>query len=527
MSAATTSIDERLLAQNGRLRGRLDEAEATLAAIRSGEVDALVVAGPQGDQIYTLSGADRSYRILVEEMHQGAATLGGDGIVLYCNRRLAEILRIPQANLLGASLHSFVTSTSRPWFEALLRRGQAERSQGEVTLRAGDGTQVPVYLAVNPLPVDGGAVVCVAVPDLTEQKRREELVAAERLARSILDQAVDGIVVCDEAGIVIRASRVARELCEKNPILRPFATAFPLHSSAGSTSGQSGAKGDDGQAVSLAGVLSGETLHGVEVCLRRRDGTKVNLILSAGPLRDGRQQIMGCVVTLTDITERNRAAAALQQSEERFRTMANAIPQLAWIAKPDGYIYWYNQRWYEYTGTMPEQMEGWGWQSVHDPQQLPEVLERWEKSIATGEPFDMVFPLLGSDGVFRPFLTRVMPLKDDQGRVHQWFGTNTDVSEQKQAEEALRESEERFRLLLEGVRDYAIVTLDPEGRVTSWSAGAERIKGYRAEEILGQPFTRFYPPEDVRGGLPSRQLQTAAAEGRCEDVGWRVRKDGG
>ena len=218
MTTATTGF-ERLLAENGRLRERLDEAEVTLAAIRNGKVDALVIAGPQGDQIYTLSGADRPYRILVEEMHQGAATLGGDGIVLYCNRRLAEILRIPQANLLGASLRPFVTFTSRPWFEALLRQGQAERSQGEVTLRAGDGTQVPVYLAVNPLPMNGMTAVCVAITDLTEQRRREELVAAERLACSILDQAVDGIVVCNEAGFVIRASRVARKLCEKNPIL--------------------------------------------------------------------------------------------------------------------------------------------------------------------------------------------------------------------------------------------------------------------------------------------------------------------
>ena len=134
-----------------------------------------MVAGPQGDQIFTLSGADRSYRILVEEMHQGAVTLDGDGIVLYCNRRLAEILRIPQETLPGASLHPFVTSASRPLFEALLRQGRTERSQGEVTLRAGDDTRVPVYLAVNPLPVAGAAAVCVAITDLTEQKRREKL----------------------------------------------------------------------------------------------------------------------------------------------------------------------------------------------------------------------------------------------------------------------------------------------------------------------------------------------------------------
>ena len=121
--------------------------------------------------------------------------------------------------------------------------------------------------------------------------------------------------------------------------------------------------------------------------------------------------------------------------------MANAMPQLAWIAHPDGYIYWYNERWYAYTGTTPEQMEGWGWQSVHDPEVLPKVLEQWNASIATGQMFDMEFPLRGADGIFRPFLTRVLPLKDANGNILQWFGTNTDVTERKRAEEALRESE--------------------------------------------------------------------------------------
>jgi PAS domain S-box-containing protein len=142
--------------------------------------------------------------------------------------------------------------------------------------------------------------------------------------------------------------------------------------------------------------------------------------------------------TNRDITERKKAEEALRQSEERFRTMANSIQQLAWIARADGFIFWYNERWYEYTGTTPEQMEGWGWQSVHDPELLPAVMKKWKMSLATGEPFDMEFPLLGADGVFRPFLTRGMPLRDDQGRVIQWFGTNTDLSDRKREEEELQ-----------------------------------------------------------------------------------------
>ena len=105
----------------------------------------------------------------------------------------------------------------------------------------------------------------------------------------------------------------------------------------------------------------------------------------------------------------------------------------SWLGspEPDGYIYWYNERWYAYTGTTPEQMEGWGWQSVHDPAVLPKVLEKWQASIVTGQMFEMEFPLRGADGLFRLFLTRVLPLKDAKGHVLQWFGTNTDITERK------------------------------------------------------------------------------------------------
>ena len=141
------------------------------------------------------------------------------------------------------------------------------------------------------------------------------------------------------------------------------------------------------------------------------------------------------------LAEIQKRDTALQESEEQFRTLADSVPQLAWMAEPDGHIFWYNQRWYDYTGTRPEQMKGWGWQSLHDPKVLAEVLERWRGSIATGRRFEMVFPLRGRDGTFRDFLTLATPILDAQGRVARWFGTNTDVTEQRRSEEALRRSE--------------------------------------------------------------------------------------
>jgi PAS domain S-box-containing protein len=137
-----------------------------------------------------------------------------------------------------------------------------------------------------------------------------------------------------------------------------------------------------------------------------------------------------------DVTERHHSADALARSEEQFQLLANLIPTLAWMADPTGWIFWYNKRWYDYTGTTPQQMEGWGWQSVHDPEILPQVMARWSESIATGQPFEMEFPLKSAAGEFRWFLTRVAPLKDAAGKVTRWFGTNTDVQAQHEATEA-------------------------------------------------------------------------------------------
>ena len=145
--------------------------------------------------------------------------------------------------------------------------------------------------------------------------------------------------------------------------------------------------------------------------------------------------------------ERGRVERALRVSEETFRTLANAIPTLAWMGHPDGHLFWYNQRWYDYTGATQEEMAGWGWQKVHDPAVLPEVMERWKRSLALGERFEMAFPLRGADGQSRTFLTQVEPIRDERGRVLRWFGTNTDITAQQEAEQREKKARRTAELL--------------------------------------------------------------------------------
>jgi PAS domain S-box-containing protein len=148
--------------------------------------------------------------------------------------------------------------------------------------------------------------------------------------------------------------------------------------------------------------------------------------------------------TNTDITEQLEMEKALRDSEQQFRTLANSIPQLAWLADHEGYIFWYNDRWYDYTGTTLDEMEGWGWQKVHHPDEVGRVVERIKLAFATGEPWEDTFPLRSKAGAYRWFLSRALPIKDAEGKVVRWFGTNTDVTVQRQMERALRESRDEL-----------------------------------------------------------------------------------
>lgn len=166
-----------------------------------------------------------------------------------------------------------------------------------------------------------------------------------------------------------------------------------------------------------------------------------NYAVRAGP-SSNRDEIALLIDSFNEmLTEIQKRDATLQEREQQFRTLADSVPQLAWMAEADGHIFWYNQRWYEYTGANPDEMMGWGWESVHDPKVLPEVMVKWRESIRTGQRFEMVFPLRGADGMYRDFLTLIVPVRDVTGKVVRWFGTNTDITEQRRAEETLRKSE--------------------------------------------------------------------------------------
>ena len=161
--------------------------------------------------------------------------------------------------------------------------------------------------------------------------------------------------------------------------------------------------------------------------------------IKAVPVFDIDGTIQKWVGVHTDITALREATRQLTESEVQFSTLANNIQNLAWMADGDGYIFWYNQRWYEYTGTTLEEMKGWGWEKVHHPEHIDSVVEFVKVAWQKNEPFEMTFPLRSADGKYRRFLTRVFPVNDAEGKILRWVGTNTDIEEQKTLSEQLEE----------------------------------------------------------------------------------------
>jgi PAS domain S-box-containing protein len=190
---------QQLLDESQELTSRMMEAEETLRAILSGEVDGLVVSTAEGDRVFTLSGAEHPYRVMVETMNEGAATLASDGTILFCNQRFADIVQGSLEKVIGSSIYPYISSTDLPLFEALVERGLKENSKGELVLQAGGENTVPVLLSVSPLqPTDMPGAVCAVMVDITERKKMEEaLKNSETNYRRLFEAARDGILILD------------------------------------------------------------------------------------------------------------------------------------------------------------------------------------------------------------------------------------------------------------------------------------------------------------------------------------------
>ena len=315
--ATSHRCPEDLLAEIADLRTRLEEAEDALRAIREGEVDPMVVYGPGGEQIYTLKGADYSYRILLEAINEGTGILALDGDILYANHKLAEILGTPLERLVGTCICDYVEAEDRELLMALLSHGRQGGSKGEVSLRNRYGVIVPAYLSFRSFNLEEApGAACMVVTDLTQQKRQEAILAEEQLSRAIFEQVEAVILVVDPEGRILRASHEAHLICRSDLLLRHFDEVIRL--AIFDTTGEKSAPAAS-KPFLISSVLQGKIFYGLEVRLYPPEGWEpLEMLLNAGPLRGSQGEVIGAVVALTDITERKRVEAALKAAHDEM-----------------------------------------------------------------------------------------------------------------------------------------------------------------------------------------------------------------
>ena len=299
------------------LQERLDEAVKTLLALRSGELDAIVASGPDGDRVYTLTGADEAYRVMVQGMAEGALTLMLDGLILFSNEQFATSLRRPLERVIGSRIQDLVAPEDADVVSALLSGSAGGRA--EVRLRTDGAGLVPVYLSVQNVVLDGVERLCVIVTDLSAQKRYEEIVA-------VMEAVPAGIFIAQDAECRrIVGNRMAYELL-RVPSAANTSTATLEHDGLKTWHGVKDGRDIPAEELPMqTAARTGQPVHGYEFDMVFEDGTSRRWLGNAVPLFDEMRRSRGAVSAFVDITDRKRAEEALERANAELRNLAYAL----------------------------------------------------------------------------------------------------------------------------------------------------------------------------------------------------------
>jgi PAS domain S-box-containing protein len=376
-----------------------------------------------------------------------------------------------------------------------------------------------------PLKTPEGDIREVALihQDMTEKRRADEaLVFQKTLLEALIESVLDGILILSPKGEMLHSNRRFIEIWGFPPeVLQTRSDQVALEWAADQTADPAGFLArvsdiyDDPEGVAREEVLM-------------KDGRVFERY--GAPVYDGKSRL-GWVWTFRDISDSKIAEAKLRDSENNLRSLADTIPQLAWMADPEGTVFWYNKGWYDYTG-MSRETSGDGDRSeYHDPEHLERVTIAWRESISTGEPFEMEFPLRGSNGKYCWFLTRVNPLRDAQGNIIRWFGTNTDITKIREIEEELRIARDDLETrVIERTRELA----DVNAKLRTQMHERDRAERERID-LLKRLFTiqedeRGRIARDIHDQLGQRvtalRLKTASIMELCEPGSELARRAG-
>jgi formate hydrogenlyase transcriptional activator len=304
---------QQLLDELQELTSRMMEAEETLRAIRGGEVDGLVVSTAEGDRVFTLTGAEHPYRVMVETMNEGAITLASDGTILYCNQHFADIVQESLENVIGSSIYQYISSTDLQLFEALVERGLKGNSKGELALQAGGENSVPVLLSLNPLQrTDIPGAVCALIVDMTEHKKMEEaLKNSETRYRRLFEAARDGILILGaETGQIV----------DVNPFLLEI-LGYSREELLGKKLWEIGTFRDIEESKATSAELKSKGyVRYDDLPLVTKDGRTIAVEFVSNVYLVNRHKVIQC--NIRDTTERKNTAEALKKSHNELERRA-------------------------------------------------------------------------------------------------------------------------------------------------------------------------------------------------------------
>ncbi len=467
-----------------------------------------------------LRTSEQRFRTFVDHATDAFFLQSDEGVILDVNRQACQSLGYTRDELIGISPFEFDPDVTPAMLEEMEWRGDAgETVAFESRHRRKDGTVFPVEIRGRWFREGGRRFIVSLARDITERKRLE---AELRQAKDRLDLAIRGSNVGiwevdmpdgDYAKGVWNWINVWEQLgLEPSADGSRFATWLDL------------LHPDDKDRVlgTIYSYLDGETKdYEVEYRIRHQDGSFRWMLARGTAVRDESGKPIRFVGSRVDITELKRVEEVLRESEAWFRFLANAMPQIVWTARPDGSPEYFNDRFVEYTGLTVAEGTGERWLTVIHPDDRERTMVRWMADVASGSDHDIEYRLRADDGRYRWFKSRGLPVRDESGQVVKWVGTITDIDDQKRAEEAVRESERRFRTLAEAL-PHMVWTAEPDGAHDYFNARNTEYTGFTAEQLRGWDWHPTIHPDDLSRCLElwSRSIAT----GEPYEIEYRLRR---
>jgi PAS domain S-box-containing protein len=416
------------------------------------------------ERIQLLAENRKLLEVTLSSIGDAVMTTDADGRVTFLNSVAQQLTGWTQAEAAGqlaSHVFNIINETSSEIVESpvdkVLREGVIVGLANHTVLVAKNGQRHPIDDSGAPIVVDGEILgVVVVFRDVTERQRAEtELQESRQFLVESLDALPAHIAVVDKSGTILLVNEAWKQFAKQNQTIdADYGVGANYLQACESYGHGEGCKDGAIAAQAIRDVLAAKTSYfEMEYPCHSPDASRWFLMrVNRFESGDGPRAI----ISHENITSRVQAEANVRESEENFRNLADNISQLAWMTDETGYIIWYNRQWFEYTGTTLADMKGWGWQTVHHPDHVDRVTEKFKQALVTGEFWEDTFPLRGQDGQYRWFLSRARPIHNSDGKIVRWFGTNTDISELRDLENALLEADQR--------KDQFLATLGHELR---------------------------------------------------------------